>query len=298
LRLTVGCLVVLLAAGQAGSALADSEIPIATAVGPQTAGPDVPAHIATACRTIENEAKRNGLPPGFFARLIWAESRFDPNAVSPKGARGIAQFMPATARQRGLADPFDPETALAASAAYLVDLNDRFGNIGLAAAAYNAGPDRVARWRQAKSRLPGETRHFVHAITGLTADQWAGPDVDVPDFALHKTLPFSRACREFASLARPSSRSSGGEDPATKPWGALIASNFTRRGAEAALRRLAGSHPVVAEHQPVEYLRRRNAARGGKFMYRVMLGADDRDSARALCSQLNRRGGACIVVRN
>lgn len=299
--LNVGCFLALLTACQGDLARADSEIRIeAGALPVEQAGKpeEIPKFVVKACDSIETEARRNGLPAGFFARLIWKESRFDPNAVSPKGARGIAQFMPATARERGLADPFDPETALAASAAYLIDLRDQFGNLGLAAAAYNAGPDRVARWRRAKSRLPRETRNFVHAITGLTADQWAEPDVDVPDFALHKTLPFARACQEFARLARPGPRDTGGEKPATKPWGALIASNFTKRGAEAALKRLAGSHTLVAEYEPIEFLRRRNAARGGKLMYRVMLGADDRNSARSLCRKMNRGGGACMVVRN
>src|SRR5690606_17190281 len=60
------------------------------------------------CRIIAREASRRVLPPDFLARLIWRESLFDPNAVSPKGAQGIAQFMPGTARERGLADPFLP----------------------------------------------------------------------------------------------------------------------------------------------------------------------------------------------
>ena len=254
--------------------------------------------VAATCRTIETEAKRSGLPPGFLARLIWQESRFNPNAVSPKGARGIAQFMPATARERGLADPFDPATALAASADYLVDLRNRFGNLGFAAAAYNAGPNRVARWQNNVSRLPGETRHFVRVITGLTVNEWAAPERVEPEFALHETLSFSKACQELARYARPQRRRSIVEDAAVKPWGALIASHFTREGADASLKRLAGSHPVVAAHHPIEFVRRRNPSRGGKVMFRVLLGTDDRNAARALCGQLNRNGGACMVVRN
>ena len=64
---------------------------------------------------------------------------------SPKGAEGIAQFLPSTASWHGLADPFDPTESLWHSAAYLRELLNRFGNLGLAAAAYNAGPARVAR---------------------------------------------------------------------------------------------------------------------------------------------------------
>ena len=95
------------------------------------------------CRALEQSAAENALPVEFFARVIWQESRFDAKAISPKGAAGIAQFMPRTASWHGLADPFDPIEALRHSAAYLRELVDQFGNLGLAAAAYNAGPGRV-----------------------------------------------------------------------------------------------------------------------------------------------------------
>ena len=87
------------------------------------------------CRLIEAAAEKFGLPKPFFARLIWKESRFDIKAVSPVGAQGVAQFMPATAKIRGLADPFDPEQAIPASASYLAELKAAYGNFGLAAAA-------------------------------------------------------------------------------------------------------------------------------------------------------------------
>src|SRR5205823_6421858 len=79
------------------------------------------------------------------------ESRFQPAAVGPvtrSGARaqGIAQFMPGTAAERRLLDPFDPVQALPKSAEFLRELRDQFGNLGLAAAAYNAGPRRVQDW--------------------------------------------------------------------------------------------------------------------------------------------------------
>src|SRR5262249_37342531 len=90
------------------------------------------------CRAIEQDAAESELPVEFFARVIWQESRFNARAVSPKGALGIAQFMPRTAEVRGVADPFDPLDALKHSASYLHDLRAQFGNLGLAAAALNA----------------------------------------------------------------------------------------------------------------------------------------------------------------
>ena len=117
------------------------------------------------CRALEQSAAENALPVEFFARVIWQESRFDVQAVSPKGAAGIAQFMPATASWHGLADPFDPVEALRHSAAYLRELLNRFGNLGLAAAAYNAGPARVSAWLTNHRALPAETHNYVALVT-------------------------------------------------------------------------------------------------------------------------------------
>ena len=127
------------------------------------------------CRTLEEAAAENALPVEFFARVIWQESRFNARAVSAKGAAGIAQFMPQTASWHGLADPFDPIEALRHSASYLRELRDQFGNLGLAAAAYNAGPGRVSAWLTSHRPLPGETRNYVTTVTGRTADEWASP---------------------------------------------------------------------------------------------------------------------------
>ena len=125
------------------------------------------------CRIIEAAATREALPVPFFARLIWRESRFDPRAVSPAGAQGIAQFMPFVANGRGLADPFDPLPALLESAEYLGELLRRFGNLGLAAAAYNAGPKRVQDWLGKRGILRQETRDYVAIITGHRPAAWA-----------------------------------------------------------------------------------------------------------------------------
>ena len=86
----------------------------------------------------------NDLPVEFLTRLIWQGSRFDARAVSRAGAQGIAQFMPGTAAEVGLANPFEVTEAVTKSAALLREFKQKFGNPGLAAAAYNAGPKRVA----------------------------------------------------------------------------------------------------------------------------------------------------------
>jgi Transglycosylase SLT domain len=149
---------------------------------------------AELCATAILVAESNSLPGSFFARLIQQESGFSPHVVSPAGAQGIAQFMPQTASSRGLADPFEPIGALAASGKYLAELVGQFGNLGLAAAAYNAGPKRVQEWIARRGTLPAETRHYVFSVTGHAAEAW------VPHQALPSSLELSPAanCR-FAS---------------------------------------------------------------------------------------------------
>jgi soluble lytic murein transglycosylase-like protein len=100
-----------------------------------------------------------------LAAQLMAESGFNPRAVSPAGAQGIAQFMPATARSYGLRDPFDPVAAIDAQAHLMSDLLRRFRSIPLALAAYNAGPGAVA----ACSCVPPypETRAYVARILAL-----------------------------------------------------------------------------------------------------------------------------------
>jgi soluble lytic murein transglycosylase-like protein len=130
------------------------------------------------CLMIEAAGRAHDVPPEFFARVIWQESRFRPDTVGPRrrngeSAQGIAQFMPSTAADRGLLDPFDPVQALPKAAQFLRELNDQFGNLGLAAAAYDAGPARVRAWLAGAGPLSAETRKYVAAVTGIPADEWA-----------------------------------------------------------------------------------------------------------------------------
>src|SRR5260370_6985137 len=133
--------------------------------------PSQPVSTETICSALAAAAAQNDLPTDFFARLIWQESRFNPAAVSRAGAQGVAQFMPATANWRGLSNPFDPLEAIAQSAKLLRDLRREFGNLGLAAAAYNAGSGRVRDWLAGRRALPGETRAYWRTGTGHSPGQ-------------------------------------------------------------------------------------------------------------------------------
>lgn len=150
------------------------------------------------CVAMASAAQLSDLPVGFFARLIWQESKFGQWVVSKAGAQGVAQFMPKTAAWVGLPDPFDPIASLPASARFLRMLYTQFGNLGLAAAAYNGGPGRLQNWLAGRGPLPEETRNYVRIITGHEVDKWLSPrELDV---SFH--LPAKAPCEGLAGLSR------------------------------------------------------------------------------------------------
>jgi len=114
---------------------------------------------------IARAASRWNVSASLLAAQLYAESGFNPYAVSPAGARGIAQFMPGTARAYGLRDPFDVTAAIEAQARLMRDLLRRFGTVALALAAYNAGPGAVAGC----GCIPPypETRAYVARVVAL-----------------------------------------------------------------------------------------------------------------------------------
>jgi hypothetical protein len=257
------------------------------------------------CLMIESAARANDLPLEFFARVIWQESRFQSDAVGPvtrsgQRAQGIAQFMPGTANERRLLDPFDPVQALPKSAEFLNELRSQFGNLGLAAAAYNAGPRRVQEWLAGSGPMPQETRNYVVAITGTTVDDWAtsGKNSKMPDRALNTS------CRELMALLKraPNSFVTQLEQhitlAAAKLWGVQLAAGFSRDKALAmysrALKRLSA---VIGDHDP-SLLSSRLRSRGTQMFYQVRIGADTRPAADDLCNRIRRAGGACFVLRN
>ena len=255
------------------------------------------------CLMIESSARAHNLPLEFFARVIWQESRFQPGVVGPRTrsgerAQGIAQFMPRTAAERGLLDPFDPVQALPKSAEFLRELADQFGNLGLAAAAYNAGPQRVRDWLSGARTLPAETRNYVLAITGLSADEWARsgkrepvqpprPNCTQLMALLHRAPnPFVEKLEERVNLV------------AASPWGVQLAAGFSRDHALANYAMLARRYAEVLTGRDPSLLSSVFRSRGTRPFYQVRVGADTRAAADSLCGSIRRAGGACIVLRN
>ncbi len=105
---------------------------------------------------------RYGIPHGLLDALIWTESRYNPRAVSSAGAAGLGQLMPATAKDLGVKNRFDPRSNIHGAASYLRQMLDRFGMVHLALAAYNAGPGAVGRAQGIP--LNRETPSYVRSV--------------------------------------------------------------------------------------------------------------------------------------
>jgi hypothetical protein len=144
------------------------------------------------CDALAKAAQSNNLPIPFFIRLLFQESRFKPDVVSRAGAQGVAQFMPETSVSIGLDNPFDPLQAIPASARLLRGLFQQFGNLGLAAAAYNAGPKRIQEWLTKKGKLPQETQGYVKTITGRPAETWKVTEAGNSQMRLPRRAPCQR----------------------------------------------------------------------------------------------------------
>nr|WP_249145873.1 lytic transglycosylase domain-containing protein [Bradyrhizobium diazoefficiens] len=256
------------------------------------------------CLIIEAAARDASLPLEFFARVIWQESRFQSDAVGPvtrsgERAQGIAQFMPGTASERGLLDPFNPVQALPKSAEFLGELRSQFGNLGLAAAAYNAGPRRVQEWLAGTGPMPEQTRNYVYAITGATVDAWAkagagkGPPSSPPTSCRDLMALLKRAPNPFVAELEQHV-----ELAAAKIWGVQLAAGFDRNKALAMYSRAVTHLSTVIGGRDPSLLSSVVRSRGTHAFYQVRIGADTRSEADDLCNRIRKAGGACFVLKN
>src|SRR6266851_6922451 len=296
-RLTAACVVLAAALSHLAPARAEPATAATSEAEPRGSRPSVDE----ICRTLAQAAADNDLPEEFFTRLIWQESRFDSGAVSPAGAQGIAQFMPRTAATRGLANAFEPLQALRESASYLRELRTTFrGSLGLAAAAYNAGPAQVEAWLAGRRSLPFETQAYVRIVTGYAAEAWALqplPQFQSSTTPPSNTQPAGARCVELAKLMIESSRHRLAltSSPAWGPWGVQLAGNWSEGGVLAAYERLRRKYgAVLGDRLPLVLDGRRRGA--ANFIVRVS--EQSRTDANALCAKLRVAGGDCIVLRN
>jgi hypothetical protein len=248
------------------------------------------------CQALANAAAVHDLPLDFFIRLIRQESDFNPNSVSHAGAQGIAQFMPGTARWRGLADPFEPLQALWESARWLRELREQFGNLGLAAAAYNAGPRRIQDWLAGRGPLPGETRAYVRIITGRPAEEWARGQVE-DRVDPQKWLTCTELARS-AAWGSPRKPASVEEKTDWGPWGLQLAGNWSQARALSDYKQLQKRFSSVLGDRAPMIIKSRMLGHGSATWYLIRVAESTRDRAKQLCSRLESAGGSCLVYRN
>ncbi len=203
--------------------------------------------------------------------------------------------MPGTASERGLSDPFDPASAIPASAKFLAELARRFGNLGLAAAAYNAGPNAVSDWLAGTGYMPIETQDYVLAITGHDVEEWRGekppasasPDPAEPCLASIGKLRVERGPQGSPVISG-----------LFAPWGVQISASFSKDSALRAFERARHDYAGVIGGMTPFVLGSVLRSRGWRPFYRVRLPAQTGGEAKRLCDRIQAVGGACAVLRS
>lgn len=271
-----------------GTMCSDGRLGPVACIRPDHAAFDICQHIAGASRRYDIDA-------GFFARLLWQESRFDVNALSPAGAQGIAQFMPATAKLRGLEDSYNPAEAMERSAHYLSELTRRFGSYGLAAVAYNGGETRAEGFLNGGG-LARETIDYVRIITGLSADNWRDAPPKAHDFRLDGDRQFMPAC---LALAKGRKLSPLGPPPRRyAPWGVEIGFGSNRKEARARINRKTRACRAMVQRETVDYIPVPSRIRGRDPYVMGRIGRSSQKGAVALCLKLSQAGCDCRVRAN
>jgi len=243
------------------------------------------------CGALATAATSNDLPVDFFTRLIWQESRFRPNAISPKGAQGVAQFMPETARLNGLENPFNPLEAIEKSGHLLGDLRNEFGNLGLAAAAYNAGSGRVRDWLGRRRPLPQETRTYVQVVTGRSVEEWTGAPARLLATPSGGVIP----CNLPATAMTQGKPVTPAPRP-IKPWGVEVVGGPSPVKALDRYHEWQSKYPtILANREPYVVIRGPIGEMGAAH---VRVNEDSRPEAEKLCAALKAAGSYCEVWRN
>ncbi len=155
---------------------------------------------------IQTAAAATGLPPQLIQSQAQVESGGNANAVSPAGSQGPMQLQPGTARDLGVANPFDPKTAIPGGAAYLKQQVDKYGNLDHALAAYNWGPGNVDKWLAAggnPAQLPQETQAYIAKVkAGMQGGVPQGQPGNVPPMQ----IPVAQGSQEGTILRQQAER--------------------------------------------------------------------------------------------
>lgn len=217
----------------------------------------------------EQTARRHGLRPELVHAVILAESRYDPRALSHKGAMGLMQLMPGTARRYGVADPWSPSDNVDGGVRYLRDLMRQFEDLELALAAYNAGENAVLRYGRAIPPF-AETEVYVERVKGFYGRLQSG-----------------------SSVAKLITRGSGVGSTRLSGWGVILGSYFDRKQARAVINdHRSALRSVTKRGRPTVVKRERE---GGQRYAALLVGMNEKDAG-AACKLLWSRGAYCLTL--
>jgi hypothetical protein len=177
----------------------------------------------------------------------------------------------------------------------LRELLDQFGNLGLAAAAYNAGPTRVSAWLTSHRPLPGETRNYVALVTGWTADEWASPS---PPKKADTTIPQGVPCTRLANLILAPKEEKQRIAAYIPRWGVPLTAHLSESTAWAIYRdRLKRLGPLIGDREPI-VLHKEIPGMGHAKRYITTIADDDRAALDKICRKLIAADATCDVMRN
>lgn len=217
----------------------------------------------------ERTARRHGLRPELVHAVILAESRYDPRALSHKGAMGLMQLMPATARRYGVADPWRPAANVDGGVRYLRDLMRQFEDLELVLAAYNAGENAVLRYGRSIPPF-AETEVYVERVKGFYGRLQSG-----------------------SSVAKLIARGSGVGSTRLSGWGVILGSYFDRKQARAAINDHRGALRSVTSGGRTAVVKRERE--GGQRYAALLVGLKEQDAG-AACKLLWSRGAYCLTL--
>jgi hypothetical protein len=167
------------------------------------------------------------------------------------------------------------------------------GNIGLAAAAYHAGPGRVEAWLTSHQQLPDETRRYVAIITGWTADEWASAN---PPKTSETTIPQGLPCTRLANLIVAPKEQAQRMAAYVPRWGMQITASWSESKAWAKYRLIQKQYAgLIGDREPI-VIRSRGIGLGFAMRYNIRIANDERAYLEKLCQKLIAAGGACVVL--
>ena len=175
------------------------------------------------CHTIGAGRRKNALPVEFFARVIWQESRFNARAVTAKAPKASRNSCHRPLIGAASPIPFNLIEALRHSASYLGDLRNRFGNLGLTAAGYNAGPGRVSAWLAGQRPLPVRRAIMWRLLPAGRPSEWASP---APPQTAATTIPQGVPCTQLANLILAPKEEARRVGACVARWGAQLTANW------------------------------------------------------------------------